>query len=129
MDSTFRTNTDTPSVWADLSHELAWPVTSTSLDQAVKETVTFLKAMGLQATSRPSLSNLESWAPAEAGAELWKWKKRLRGAFGATAFNMGRRPTPHSANETTDPSKVPLPKTPTKTAEDSRGRKAPTAVF
>ncbi|GMF65903.1 unnamed protein product [Phytophthora lilii] len=31
--------------------------------------------------------------------------------------------------ETTDPSKVPLPKTPTKTAEDSRGRKAPTAVF
>ncbi|GMF38025.1 unnamed protein product [Phytophthora lilii] len=42
---------------------------------------------------------------------------------------MGRRPTPHSANETTDPSKVPLPKTPTKTAEGSRGRKAPTAVF
>ncbi|GMF38645.1 unnamed protein product [Phytophthora lilii] len=80
-------------VWADLSHELAWPVTSTSLDQAVKETVTFLKAMGLQATSRPLPSNIESWAPAEAGAELWKWKKRLRGAFGATAFNMGRRPT------------------------------------
>ncbi|GMF47815.1 unnamed protein product [Phytophthora lilii] len=42
---------------------------------------------------------------------------------------MGRRPTPHSANETTDPSKVPLPKTPTKTAEASRGRKAPAAVF
>ncbi|GMF28032.1 unnamed protein product [Phytophthora lilii] len=42
---------------------------------------------------------------------------------------MGRRPTPHSTGETTDPSKVPLPKTPTKTAEDSRGRKAPTAVF
>ncbi|GMF33964.1 unnamed protein product [Phytophthora lilii] len=116
-------------VWADLSHELAWPVTSTSLDQSVKETVTFLKAMGLQATSRPSPSNLESWPPAEAGAELSKWQKRLRGAFGATAFNMGRRPTPHSANETTDPSKVPLPKTPTKTAEDFRGRKAPTAVF
>ncbi|GMF36222.1 unnamed protein product [Phytophthora lilii] len=36
---------------------------------------------------------------------------------------MGRRPTPHSTNETTDPSKVPLPKTPTKTAEDSRGHK------
>ncbi|GMF28033.1 unnamed protein product [Phytophthora lilii] len=69
-------------VWADLSHELEWPVTSTSLDQVVKETVTFLKAMGLQATSRPSQSTLESWAPAEAGAKLWKWKKCLRGAFG-----------------------------------------------
>ncbi|GMF66295.1 unnamed protein product [Phytophthora lilii] len=42
---------------------------------------------------------------------------------------MGCRSTPHSANETTDPLKVPLPKTPTKTAEATRGRKAPTAVF
>ncbi|GMF38377.1 unnamed protein product [Phytophthora lilii] len=42
---------------------------------------------------------------------------------------MGRRPTTHSTGETTDPSKVPLPKTPTKSTDDLRGRKAPTAVF
>ncbi|GMF17554.1 unnamed protein product [Phytophthora lilii] len=79
-----------------------------------------------QATFCYSISRRDSWAPTEAGADLWKWKKRLRGAFGATAFH---GPTPHSAGDITDPSKVPLPKTLTKTAEDSRGRKAPTAVF
>ncbi|GMF36156.1 unnamed protein product [Phytophthora lilii] len=99
----FEPTTIRQAVWADLSNELAWPVASTSMDQ--------------------------SWAPAEAGAELWKWKKRLRGAFGATAFNMGRRPATHSTGEISDPSNVPLPKTPTKSTDDLRGRKDPTAVF
>ncbi|OWZ02903.1 hypothetical protein PHMEG_00025458, partial [Phytophthora megakarya] len=81
-------------VWADLSHELAIAVTATTTGQVASDTVQFLKSMGLQAQATPTQAVLESWIPAEAGADLWKWKRKLR---------WKRRPV-----------EVPLPKTPSK---------------
>ncbi|GMF44546.1 unnamed protein product [Phytophthora fragariaefolia] len=70
--------------------------------------------MGLKATKYPSPSTLECWIPAEAGAELWKWKKRLRSAFGMTKFSSRRQKSSSSAGVVTDPALVPLPQTPKK---------------
>ncbi|GMG16994.1 unnamed protein product [Phytophthora fragariaefolia] len=70
--------------------------------------------MGLKATEYPSPSTLECWIPAEADAELWKWKKRLRSAFGMTKFSSKQQTRSGSAGVVTDPALVPLPQTPKK---------------
>ncbi|GMF53825.1 unnamed protein product [Phytophthora fragariaefolia] len=101
-------------VWSELSNELASPVNSTTIEQVAKDMVAFLQAMGLKATEYPSPSTLECWIPAEAGAELWKWKKRLRSAFGMTKFSSRRQKSSSSARMVTDPELVPLPQTPKK---------------
>ncbi|GMF40021.1 unnamed protein product [Phytophthora fragariaefolia] len=101
-------------VWSELSNELAWPVNSTTIEQVAKDTVAFLQAMGLKATEYPSPSTLECWIPAEAGAELWKWKKILRSAFGMTKFSSRRQKSSSSAGVVIDPALVPLPQTPKK---------------
>ncbi|OWY97294.1 LOW QUALITY PROTEIN: hypothetical protein PHMEG_00032218 [Phytophthora megakarya] len=85
-------------VWADLSHELAVAVTATTTGQVAGDTVQFLKSMGLQAQTVPTQPVLESWIPAGADTDLWKWKRKLRVGFGTAGGGV-------------DPSKVPLPKT------------------
>ncbi|GMF48423.1 unnamed protein product [Phytophthora fragariaefolia] len=101
-------------VWSELSNELARPVNSATIEQVAKDTVAFLQAMGLKATEYPSPSTLESWIPAEAGAELWKWKKRLRSAFGMTKFSSRRQKSSSTAGMVTDPALIPLPQMPKK---------------
>ncbi|OWY91829.1 Eukaryotic/viral aspartic protease, partial [Phytophthora megakarya] len=92
-------------VWADLSPELAVAVTATTTGQIASDTVQNLKSMGLQAQTVPTQAVLESWIPAEAGTDLSKWKRKTAGG------GVG-------------PSKLPLPKTPSKgynTAPTSHG--------
>ncbi|OWY90109.1 Eukaryotic/viral aspartic protease [Phytophthora megakarya] len=79
-------------VWADLSHELAVAVTATTTGQVANDTVQFLKSMGLQAQTVPTQGVLESWIPAEAGADLWKWKRKLRVGFGVTDIHYPQPP-------------------------------------
>ncbi|GMF36301.1 unnamed protein product [Phytophthora fragariaefolia] len=111
-------NGDTPVANKVLgNNELAWPVNSTTIEQVAKDTVAFLQTMGLKATEYPSPSTLECWIPAEAGAELWKWKQRLRSAFGMTKFSSSRQKSSSSAGVVTDPALVPLPQTPKKTEQ------------
>ncbi|GMF42320.1 unnamed protein product [Phytophthora fragariaefolia] len=95
-------------VWTELSNELAWPVNSTTIEQVAKDTVAFLQAMGLKGTEYPSPATLECWISAEAGAELWKWKKRLRSAFEMAKFSSRRQKSNSSAGVVTDPAQVPL---------------------
>ncbi|OWZ06801.1 hypothetical protein PHMEG_00020895 [Phytophthora megakarya] len=97
-------------VWADLSHELAVAVTATTTGQVASGTVQFLKSMGVQAQTVPTQAVLESWVPAEAGADLWKWKL----GFGVTDIHYPQPPIGKTAGGGVDPSKIPLPKTPSK---------------
>ncbi|KAG6941767.1 hypothetical protein JG688_00018498 [Phytophthora aleatoria] len=60
---------------------------------------------------QPTPSMMEAWLPAGAAAELWKWKEKLRRAFGVTGYDSGSR---YEVTEPADPSRIPLPKTPTK---------------
>ncbi|GMF27854.1 unnamed protein product [Phytophthora fragariaefolia] len=106
-------------VWSGLSNELAYPVNSTTIEQVAKDTIAVLQTMGLKATEYPSPSTLECWIPAEAGAELWKWKKRLRSAFGKTKFSSRRQKSSSSTGVVTDPAPVPLPQTPKKIEQEN----------
>ncbi|OWZ04976.1 hypothetical protein PHMEG_00023019, partial [Phytophthora megakarya] len=74
----------------------------------------FLKSMGLQAQATSTQAVLESWIPAEAGADLWKWKLKLRVGFGVTDIHYPQPPVGKTAGGGVDPSKIPLPKTPSK---------------
>ncbi|OWZ03656.1 Eukaryotic/viral aspartic protease [Phytophthora megakarya] len=80
-------------VWADLSHELVVAVTATTTGQVARDT---------------------SWIPAEAGADLWKWKRKLRVGFGVTDIHYPQPPIGKTAGGGVEPSKIPLPKTPSK---------------
>ncbi|OWZ04089.1 LOW QUALITY PROTEIN: Eukaryotic/viral aspartic protease [Phytophthora megakarya] len=99
-------------MWADLSHELAVPLTATTTGRIASDTVQFLKSMGLQAQATPTQAVLESRIPAEAGADLWKWKPKSR--FGVTDIHYPQPPVGETAGGGVDPSKIPLPKTPSK---------------
>ncbi|OWZ15274.1 Eukaryotic/viral aspartic protease [Phytophthora megakarya] len=101
-------------VWTDLSHELAVAVTATTTGQVASDTVQFLKSMRLQAQTMPTQAGLGSWIPAEAGAGLWKWKRKLRVGFGVTDIHYPQPPIGKTAGGGVDPSKIPLPKTPSK---------------
>ncbi|KAE8900396.1 hypothetical protein PF003_g15384 [Phytophthora fragariae] len=116
-------------VWADLSYELEHPVTSTTIEQVAKDTVLFFKALGLKTTLQPSPSTLESFLPSEAGAELWKWKKKLRTAFGTTGFNWGNQQLTRVTSAVVDPARIPLPQTPKKTDREDSSRQSNGGVF
>ncbi|OWY99089.1 LOW QUALITY PROTEIN: hypothetical protein PHMEG_00029977 [Phytophthora megakarya] len=96
-------------VWVELSHELAVAVTATTTGQVANETVQFLKSMGLQAQAMPTQAVLESWIPAEAGADLWNGSLRI--SFGVTAIHYPQAPVGKTAGGGVAPSKIPLPKT------------------
>ncbi|OWY92098.1 Eukaryotic/viral aspartic protease [Phytophthora megakarya] len=70
--------------------------------------------MGLQAQTTPTQAVLESWIPAEADADLWKWKRKQRVGFGVTDIHYPQPPVGNTAGGGVDPSKIPLPKTPSK---------------
>ncbi|EGZ06488.1 hypothetical protein PHYSODRAFT_532075 [Phytophthora sojae] len=116
-------------VWADLSHELARPVNAVTVEQVAKDTVTFLKALGLRPTLAPSPSTLESFLPAEAGAELWQWKKKLCTTFGVTPFSLEQPKAARTNKGGADPARVPLPRTPKKTERSYSARAATGEVF
>ncbi|OWZ16019.1 LOW QUALITY PROTEIN: Eukaryotic/viral aspartic protease [Phytophthora megakarya] len=86
-------------VWADISHVLA--VASDSHDDWTS----------LQAQATPTQAVLESWIPAEAGADLWKWRRKLRVGFGVTDIHYSQPPVGKTSGGGVDPSKIPLPKT------------------
>ncbi|KAG6622358.1 uncharacterized protein IUM83_05252 [Phytophthora cinnamomi] len=116
-------------VWADLCHELARPVSSVTIEQVVKETERFLKALGLRPLEYPSPSTLECWVPAEAGAELWKWKKRLRTAFGVNSFTLDDSRNTCATREVVNPASVLLPTTPKRAIRENPSRKPIRGVF
>ncbi|OWZ06549.1 hypothetical protein PHMEG_00021182 [Phytophthora megakarya] len=75
--------------------------------------------MGCEPQRFPSDSALDDWAPADAGAALRKWKKKLRAAFGVEEIASGRQVVARQAFMPADPSHVPLPQTPVKPNEPS----------
>ncbi|EGZ27023.1 hypothetical protein PHYSODRAFT_320881 [Phytophthora sojae] len=116
-------------VWADLSHELARPVNAVTVEQVAKDTVTFLKALGLRPTLAPSPSTLESFLPAEAGAELCQWKKKLCTAFGVAPFSLEQPKAARTNKGGADPARVLLPRTPKKTERSNSAQAATRGVF
>ncbi|KAG3064177.1 hypothetical protein PI124_g22633 [Phytophthora idaei] len=73
----------------DLRDELAYPVNSLSTTQVAEDTVSLLRAMGMDVRNYPSTPTLKEWSPSEAGADLRKWKKKLRTAFGVKYISKG----------------------------------------
>ncbi|EGZ29606.1 hypothetical protein PHYSODRAFT_469588 [Phytophthora sojae] len=116
-------------VWADLSHELARPVNAVTVEQVANDTVTFLKALGLRPTLTLSPSTLESFLPAEAGADLWQWKKKLCTAFGVTPFSLEQPKATRTNKGGADPARVPLPRTPKKTERGNSAQITTGGVF
>ncbi|OWZ10174.1 LOW QUALITY PROTEIN: Eukaryotic/viral aspartic protease [Phytophthora megakarya] len=74
----------------DKHDKLAVEVTATTTGQGA---VQFLKSMGLQAQATSTQAVLGSWIPAEAGADIWKWKRKLRVGFGVTDIHYPQPPT------------------------------------
>ncbi|KAE9301459.1 hypothetical protein PF001_g14445 [Phytophthora fragariae] len=72
--------------------------------------------MGFRCNSRPNSLILGGWTLSRAGAEITRWKRRLRAEFrlerapGSRQFIQDR--SAKMLELTADPSKVPLPKTP-----------------
>ncbi|KAE9274476.1 hypothetical protein PF008_g29582 [Phytophthora fragariae] len=112
------------SKWPVLGPELTQPVNSTSINQLIEDTVLLLRAMGFRCNSRPNSLILGGWTLSRAGAEITRWKRRLRAEFrlerapGARQLIQDR--SAKMLELTADPSKVPLPKTP----ETKRAAKA-----
>ncbi|KAE9130345.1 hypothetical protein PF010_g3883 [Phytophthora fragariae] len=117
------------SVWAELSGELAWPVNTITTTQVVEDTVSLLRAMGCEPQTHPSEAALEGWTPTIAGRDLHKWKRKLRLSFGTSDISLGRPPKTPGGQEEEDPSRVPLPQTPKKSAENPADRSASEGVF
>ncbi|KAG3046965.1 hypothetical protein PI125_g26912 [Phytophthora idaei] len=84
--------------WGDLRDELVYPVNSLSTTQITEETVSLLRGMEIDVRSYPSNLALKGWSPSEAGADLHKWKKKLRTAFGVKDISKGRQPVSRGPN-------------------------------
>ncbi|KAG3058249.1 hypothetical protein PI125_g25261 [Phytophthora idaei] len=106
--------------WDDLRDVLAYPVSSLSTTQVAEDTVSLLRAMGMDVRNYPSTLTHKEWSPPEAGADLHKWKKKLRTAFGVRGIIKGRQPVSRVAVQTANPAMAPLPETPVKVDEGSR---------
>ncbi|OWY99252.1 hypothetical protein PHMEG_00029776 [Phytophthora megakarya] len=105
-------NGDTPAankVLGRTYEEMMEKMTATTTGQVANDTMQFLKSMGLQAQTVPTQAILESWIPAEVGADLWKWKRKLRVGFGVTDIHYPQPPIGKTAGGGVDPSKIPLP--------------------
>ncbi|GMF53963.1 unnamed protein product [Phytophthora fragariaefolia] len=106
----------TQAKWPVLGLELTQPVNSTDINQLVEDTVLLLTVMGFRCNGRPNSLILGDWSLSRAGAELLKWKRRLRLAFGLERHvgsrQMIARRTAEFPRLNSDPSRVPLPKTP-----------------
>ncbi|OWY95205.1 hypothetical protein PHMEG_00034854, partial [Phytophthora megakarya] len=80
-----------------------------------------LRAMGCESQRVTSDAAFDAWTPGEAGTALRKWKKKLRAAFGVEEIAPDRQVVAPQAFMPADPSQVPLPQTPVKQNESSRG--------
>ncbi|GMF60179.1 unnamed protein product [Phytophthora fragariaefolia] len=113
----------TQAKWPVLGPELTQPVNSTDISQLFEDTVLLLKAMCFRCNGRPNSLILGDWSLSRAGSELLKWKRRLRLAFGLERHvgsrQMIARRTAEFPRLESDPSRVPLPKTP----ETNKGKK------
>ncbi|KAG3199543.1 hypothetical protein PC128_g5203 [Phytophthora cactorum] len=76
--------------------------------------------MGMDVRNYPSTPTLKEWSPSEAGADLHKWKKKLRTAFGVRDISKGRQPVSRVAVQAANLTMVPLPETPANVDEGSR---------
>ncbi|GMF50287.1 unnamed protein product [Phytophthora fragariaefolia] len=59
-------------LWVELSGKLAWPVNTMSTVQVAEDTVSLLRAMGLEPQTNPSMDE-------EASAQLWDLRHRVEG--------------------------------------------------
>ncbi|GMF59227.1 unnamed protein product [Phytophthora fragariaefolia] len=113
----------TQAKWPVLGPELTQPVNSTDINEPVEATVLLLKAMGFRCNGRPNSLIRGDGSLSRAGAELLKWKRRLRLAFGLERHvgsrQMIARHTAEFPRLNSDPSRVPLPETP----ETKKGKK------
>ncbi|GMG16549.1 unnamed protein product [Phytophthora fragariaefolia] len=98
-------------LWVELSGESAWPVNTMSAVKVAEDTVSLLRAMGLEPQTNPSEAALRDWPPAIAGKELTRWKRKLRLSFGTPDIGLKMPPTVRPKGDT-DPSQIPLPQTP-----------------
>ncbi|GMF39322.1 unnamed protein product [Phytophthora fragariaefolia] len=97
----------------ELSGELAWPVNTMSAVKVVEDTVSLLRATGLEPQTNPSEAALRDRPPAIAGKELKRWKRKLRLSFGTSDIGLKTPPTVRPKGDA-DPSQIPLPQTPKK---------------
>ncbi|OWY98007.1 LOW QUALITY PROTEIN: Eukaryotic/viral aspartic protease [Phytophthora megakarya] len=74
-------------VWTELVEELSYLVNSTTSYGRLGVIVA-----GMATHAYLSKLALEDWSPSEAGAELHKWKKKLKAAFGSQGVGVGRQP-------------------------------------
>ncbi|GMF62161.1 unnamed protein product [Phytophthora fragariaefolia] len=98
-------------LWVELSGELAWPVNTMSAVKVAEDTVSLLRAMGLEPQTNPSEAALRDWLPASAGKALKRWKRKLRLSFGTSDIGLKTPPTVRPKGDA-DPSQIPLPQTP-----------------
>ncbi|GMF48838.1 unnamed protein product [Phytophthora fragariaefolia] len=70
-----------PAYWVELSGELAWPVNAMSTVLVTEDTVSLLRAMGLEPQTNPPETALRHWPLAIAGKALNRLKRKLRLSF------------------------------------------------
>ncbi|GMF29409.1 unnamed protein product [Phytophthora fragariaefolia] len=100
-------------LWVELSGELAWPVNTMSAEKVAEDTVSLLRAMGLEPQTNLSEAALRDCPPSIAGKELKRWKRKLRFSFGTSDIGLKTPPTVRPKGDA-DPSQIPLPQTPKK---------------
>ncbi|GMF24889.1 unnamed protein product [Phytophthora fragariaefolia] len=95
-------------LWVELSGELAWPENTMSAVKVAEDTLSLLRAMGLEPQTNPSEAALRDWSPVIADKELKRWKRKLRISFGTSDIGLK---TPHMVRlkGDADPSQIPLP--------------------
>ncbi|GMF14695.1 unnamed protein product [Phytophthora fragariaefolia] len=109
----FTTKAVRQALCVELSGELAWPVNTMSAVKVAEDTVSLLRAMGLEPQTNPSEAVLRDCPPAIAGKELKRWKRKLRLSFGTSNIGLKTPPTVRPKGDA-DPSQIPLPQTPKK---------------
>ncbi|GMF34013.1 unnamed protein product [Phytophthora fragariaefolia] len=95
------------------SGELAWSVNTMSAVKVAEDTVSLLRAKGLEPQTNPSEAALRDWPPAIVGKELKRWKGKLRLSFGTSDIGLKTPPTVRPKGDA-DPLQIPLPQTPKK---------------
>ncbi|GMF58204.1 unnamed protein product [Phytophthora fragariaefolia] len=105
-------------LWVELSGELAWPVNTMSAVKVAEDTVSLLRAMGLEPQTNPSEAALRDWSPVIAGKGLRRWKRKLRLSFGTSDIGLKTHPMVRPKWDA-DPSQIPLPRTPKKNEHET----------
>ncbi|GMF49521.1 unnamed protein product [Phytophthora fragariaefolia] len=79
-------------LWVELSGELAWTVNTMSTVKVAEDTVSLLRAMGLEPQTNPSEAALRDCPAAIAGKKLKRWKRKLRLSIGTSAIGLKTPP-------------------------------------